>query len=310
MLKKGYHSLRQNQILLFKANPGLMRKRLFITDLDGTLMTDQKTISQKDLSSLEKLQKSGVITALATGRSMQSLEKALEHIGLWHDAERLPFDFALFSTGAGIMEFPGREIIFQKNLLPSDVKDIMTCFDRMRFDYMVHRAIPHTKEFVFRSWGALNPDFETRLAVLKKDGSPIEDDFFVPFPATQVLAVISNCTRTPALEAVRQALCNFSVIQATSPLDHQSMWIEVFHKEVSKSKAAGFLSKRLSINREDVICVGNDFNDEDLLAWSGKGYVVENAPEALSRKFETLGSNNKSGVSRVIEKSGWISQGI
>ena len=283
-----------------------MGKRLFITDLDGTLMQDNKTISSRDLAALLRLQQMGIITAVATGRSMQSLEKALDVIGLGKGQGVFPIDYVLFSTGAGIMELPDRNIIFQKSIVPSGVKKIMTYFDLKKYDYMVHKAIPRTREFLYRSHGLYNPDFETRLAAGLKDGLPLVDNPCDPCPATQVLAVIPAWAESFSFETIKADLPGFSVIQATSPLDHKSVWIEVFHKDVSKSKAAAFLAERLSIHRRDSISIGNDYNDEDLLAWSGKGYVVENAPERLRQVYETVGSNNACGMTMAAEKSGWI----
>ena len=286
-----------------------MGKRLFITDLDGTLMTDGKTISSRDLVTLERLQANGIITAVATGRSVHSLEKALNAIGLGKGQGIFPIDYVFFSTGAGIMAFPDREIIFQKSLVGPEVEKIMAYFDCIRLDYMVHRAIPHTREFFYRSHGLSNPDFEARLAFHSGDGSPLKDQIRNMEQATQVLAIIPAGADAPDIDAIQENLPDFSVIQATSPLDHKSVWIEVFHKDVSKSKAAAFLAEKLSIRRQDSISIGNDYNDEDLLAWSGKGYVVENAPERLRRAYETIRSNNDSGITMAVERAGWIRNG-
>lgn len=285
-----------------------MRKRLFITDLDGTLMTDNKIIHPQDLMTLEGLQQKGIVTVVATGRSAHSLEKALNAIGLGKGQSPFPIDYALFSTGAGIMELSGRDIIFDRSLSLPDVKKILFYCDQKKFDYMIHRAIPHTREFLYKSHGRPNPDFETRLAFHPGDGLSIENDNIRKIePATQVLVVIpAGMIDAPGIEIIKQDLSDFSVIHATSPLDHRSVWIEIFHKDVSKSKAAAFLAERLSIHHQDVISIGNDYNDEDLLAWSGKGYVVGNAPERLRQEYEIVSSNNECGVSMAIKRSGWM----
>ncbi|MCK5097146.1 MAG: HAD hydrolase family protein, partial [Desulfobacteraceae bacterium] len=70
----------------------------------------------------------------------------------------------------------------------------------------------------------------------------------------------------------------------------------------SKSKAAAFLAQKLDVKRENVISVGNDYNDMDLLEWSGKGFVVENALNDLKEMFEQVPSNNHSGVCAAVEK--------
>lgn len=303
-LEKRYYNIKRNRIFL----KIMENKKLFITDLDGTLMTNDKTICHKDLAALERLRRNGIITAVATGRSVHSLEKALNVIGLGKSQGSFPIDYVLFSTGAGIMEFSSRDIIFQKSMSLADIKRISAYCDLKKFDYMIHRAIPHTREFLYRSHGAFNPDFKARLAFHSGDGLPLlNDNIHTINPATQVLVIIPNgAIDASGVETIKKDLSNFSVIQATSPLDHRSIWIEVFHKEVSKSKAASFLAKKLSIDRRDIISIGNDYNDEDLLAWSGKGYVVENAPERLRQDYETVGSNNESGVSMAVKRSGWV----
>lgn len=79
-------------------------------------------------------------------------------------------------------------------------------------------------------------------------------------------------------QEIRQALTGFSVILATSPLDHESAWVEVFPRGVCKSRSAQWLASRLGIEQKDVAAVGNDYNDQDLLEWAGQAFVVENAP--------------------------------
>jgi len=50
--------------------------------------------------------------------------------------------------------------------------------------------------------------------------------------------------------------------------------------------------------------VGNDYNDHDMLKWSGKAFVVNNAPEILKHKFCNVASNDECGVTEAAEKSG------
>ena len=117
-----------------------------------------------------------------------------------------------------------------------------------------------------------------------------------------MLAVVEAGIFCDCVMRCRHIYSMFSVIIATSPLDHTSLWVEVFNKNVSKSKAAFFLSKELSVERKNVFSIGNDYNDLDLLEWSGKGFVVENALDELKKGFEQVSSNNHCGVSIVAKK--------
>ncbi len=278
--------------------------KFFIIDFDGTLLNDDKTISRKDIRTLEMLRRKKIITAIATGRSAYSFEKALKAIGMADGF--LPIDYLIFSTGAGIMEFPGGRLIYQKALPYSDIRKIVDYLDHGKFDYMVHKAIPDTRHFLYQSYGQENPDFYARLDLYKEFALPLGQGYCHEDPATEVLAIIPGGIDMDSLEIIKKDLSGFSVIHATSPLDKKSSWIEIFHKSVSKSRAASWLVKRRGLNRKNVLCVGNDYNDHDLLSWSGNGFVVENAPADLKQVFKTVSSNNLSGVSEAVQKSGWI----
>lgn len=285
-----------------------MEKRLFITDFDGTLLKNDKTISNKDITTLERLQNQKIYTAIATGRSDYSFWKALHKIGMDSKENPLPVDYLIFSTGAGIMEFSSQRTIYQKSIPCSDIKKITKYFDYKKIDYMVHKSIPDTKYFAYKSHNSYNPDFQARMGLYKKyalaDQLSVKDGDTSFDHATQVLAIIPDRQDKNFIETIKKELSDFSVIQATSPLDHKSIWIEVFHKSVSKSRAASWLVKRLGISRHNVISVGNDYNDQDLLDWAAKGFVVENSPASLKQRYKTVSSNNQNGVSRAAQESG------
>ncbi|MCP3873666.1 MAG: HAD family phosphatase [Desulfobacteraceae bacterium] len=283
-----------------------MKKKLFVTDFDGTLLNDDKTISHEDIRTLYTLKKKNIITAIATGRSMYSFDKALKIMGMPQGNHMLPIDYIIFSTGAGIIEFSSRKIINQKNVKFSDIGKITNYFDHQKFDYMVHRSIPDTRHFLFKSHGEYNPDFHARIALYTDHAAPLPDGYCHVESATQVLAILPGKTDLDIVKKIQKDLSGFSVIHATSPLDHRSVWIEVFHKDVSKAKAASWLVKELGVNRRNVISLGNDYNDQDLLAWAEQGYVVENAPDSLKKMFKTVSSNNQSGLTMAVNKSGLL----
>lgn len=281
-----------------------MRQQLFVTDFDGTLLNDNKTVSQKDLDTLQELKSRNVIVAVATGRSVYLFQKALLAMGAGVDSQDFPIDYVIFSTGAGIMEFPSSRLIYKKSIDHFDIQKVTTCFDEYRIDYMLHKAIPDTCIFVYKCFGDPNPDFDTRLALYKKFAQPFPESFKDFGSATQVIGIIPEEKIPEQPDSIQQMLPDFSVIHATSPLDHRSLWIEVFHKDVSKSKTVAWLADKLGIKKKDVISVGNDYNDEDLLSWSGEAYVVNNAPDFLKKKFNNVSSNNHSGVTHAAAVSG------
>jgi hypothetical protein len=273
---------------------------LFISDLDGTLLRSDRTFCASDLASLRRLEDHRVVRVVATGRSMFSFNRV--------QTPGLPIDYVIFSTGAGIAEYPRGKIIRQASLEPGEVCQAYAVLRELRLDFMVQRPIPDTHIFGYLSLNTPNPDFETRIALYSRYAFPLGDDIARFGSATQLVAIVP-AERTPdALAAVRQRLSALTVIQTTSPLDGHSTWIEVFPAGVSKSQTARWLASRLGIAHEQALSVGNDYNDLDLLEWAGTAFVTANSPDELKQRFPAVASNDDAGVSEAIER--WLQQGM
>ncbi|MEE4363657.1 MAG: HAD family hydrolase [Desulfotignum sp.] len=281
-----------------------MNRSLFVTDLDGTLFNDDRAISERDLDTLARLRSKGVVVAVATGRSIYSFHKALAHMDL--EKERLPVDYLLFSTGAGILDLKQDRIVRHLAILRPDVEKICTCFGEAGCDYMVHKAIPETHFFLYRSHGHENPDFHKRIGLYQSFATPLQADTLLYASATQVLAIVPHGLSPDQVTEWKSVLAGYSVIHATSPLDHRSAWIEVFHPKASKSQAAAWLAARFQIPRTRVVAVGNDFNDQDLLEWAGQSFCVANTVPGMNTGFLLPVSNNADGVTQAAAMSGLL----
>ncbi|WDP88156.1 MAG: HAD-IIB family hydrolase [Desulfobacter sp.] len=277
---------------------------MFIMDFDGILLTDEKKIDPGDLSTLARLRAENIINVIPTGRSFFSFQRALDQMGLSPADQDV--DYLIFSTGAGIHDLNQDRLILSHAIQSQEVRKIITYFDGLELDYMVHKAIPDTASYLFKSHGSSNPDFFHRIQLYPSLGSPLEEKTDLFDHATQVLAILPEGAARERIEKFQSDLSGFSVIHATSPLDHKSAWVEVFHKNVSKSRAAQWLATRLGICRKKVIPVGNDYNDQDLLEWSGRGFLVDNGPENMNKKFPLVGSNNHGGVSQAARDAGFL----
>ena len=102
-------------------------------------------------------------------------------------------------------------------------------------NFMVHRTIPDNHAFAYFESNDGNADFKRRLSLYRQFAVPLAG-ISGPFgPATQLLAVVPAKLSHTALQIVQNELSDFNVIQATSPLDGESTWIEIFPPTVSKS---------------------------------------------------------------------------
>jgi hypothetical protein len=268
--------------------PGAM----LITDLDGTLLGSNGTMTKQDQDALLFLGNKGIVRVIATGRSLYSFKTVA--------GNDMPVDYVIFSTGAGVITFPDGRLIRNIHLDSGAVLSAVRIFMEFELDFMVHQPIPENHRFVYYWTGRENPDFLRRLGRYGEFCQPLNNAFSNIGPASQLLAVVNHDNSASVLTALQSKLPGYSVIRSTSPLDGKSTWIEVFAPGVSKSQCAAWLAGRLNISRELVLAVGNDYNDLDMLEWAGTAFLVDNAPDLLKNRFASVASHNHSGVSEAI----------
>lgn len=261
---------------------------MFITDYDGTLRRSDGSLNPRDVCALENLAALNAIRVLATGRSLYSLQRG--------NSTPLPVDFIIFSNGAGITRMRDAKTVRCAELSVRQVRRACDVLWQQGLDFMIHRRVPRNHYFAYRRAGASNPDFEHRIALYRSFGEPLADVNAWETPACQLLAIVPPQDGPAVFREIRRCLNDLSVIRTTSPLDQRSVWIEIFASAVSKSRTAAGLAGSLGIPARNVLAVGNDYNDIDLLQWAGTGVVVANAPTELKTRFGVVASNDHCGV--------------
>ena len=270
-----------------------MRKfKLVVTDLDGTLLSSCGKVSATDVNTLVKLGEKGVIRAIATGRSPYSFEKVMP--------KDFPIDYLIFSSGAGALNWKTKEILYTTELLPAEVQLVADKLIAHEVDFMVHEPIPANHRFLYHATGNVNPDFYRRIEIYNNFCQPFISGVPYDTCATQILAVLPGCVNR--FEEVKMLFTEQKVIRATSPLDGESIWLEIFKKDVSKAYGIKWLCHAFNIGDDEVFTIGNDFNDLDMLQGFENSFVVANAPIELRQNFETVKSNNDSGFSDAVNR--------
>jgi len=269
---------------------------LFVCDFDGTLLRSDRSFSNADLEALSQLDELDIVRVIATGRSIYSLNTV--------SISELPVDFIIFSSGAGVVQHPDSRIIRRVSLEAQEVNRAIAILQANDLDFMVHRPIPDNHVFGYFESTPANEDFKRRIELYSQFAFPLDESSDGFGPATQLLAILPPGDSQPVLDDIRKKLPDFNIIQTTSPLDGQSIWIEVFPPNVSKSLAVAWLSAEFNLNSAQTLSIGNDYNDLDLLEWTATSFVVENAPHDLKDRFPVVASHNESGVAEAVQR--WL----
>lgn len=260
-----------------------MRPAMILTDLDGTFLNSDCSISSENLDVLHMLGEQGIVRVAATGRNMHSSREVLGY--------ELPFDYLIFSTGAGICRFVDSHIMHKRSLETCDIHAVAEFFSSWQLDFSIHHPIPDNHRFHWYASPNPTSDLISRLHYLADFA--VQGNYRDIEEATQLLAI--TLAGPEIIEELQRRFSHLSIIRTTSPIDGKHTWIEVFPPGASKGSAAEWLCNNLSIDQTRTMSIGNDFNDLAMLEWTHASYAVANAVPELVQQFLPAPANNNHG---------------
>jgi len=258
-------------------------------DIDGTLLNDNKQVSQTDLETLHALKKPNILRIAATGRNCYSVQKIL--------SPKFPVDYVVFSSGAGIIEWASKKIIYSKHIAKADIERIIEVIKPYHLNFTINLPIPNNHNMLLFDSHADSEDLKAYASFYSGFVNPLNLNQ-LPEMATQIIVLLNS--HVALFHIFQKQLLPLKTILTTSPINHKSMWMEVFNPTVSKSNGIEWIVNHLKITEPHVFAIGNDYNDFDLLNFADTSFVVSNAPQELQNNYCVTKSNNESGFTEAI----------
>jgi Cof subfamily protein (haloacid dehalogenase superfamily) len=269
--------------------------RLLAIDIDGTLLNSQFRISERDLEALRHTHSRGIEVILVTGR---------RHTFALPMAKQLGFDLWLISSNGAVTRSLSGET-FHRDLLP-----VETCRElcAVMWEFRGNTVVTFDKE----SKGALVLERMDELTLsiqqwLTKNLQYI--DFVVPLEKALVADPVQAMFCGP-IARMRDALIRLessdlkdstTVVRTEYPLRDLTI-IDVLNRDCSKGHALKRWAKYRGIPREQVMAIGDNFNDLEMLAFAGVPFIMGNAcAELKARGWPVTASNDECGVAAAIE---------
>ena len=91
------------------------------------------------------------------------------------------------------------------------------------------------------------------------------------------------------------------VIRSSSPITKGFIWIEIFHRSVSKGNGVKQICELLNIGQNETLGIGNDYNDLDMLEFTNFSFLTENAPVEIKHLFPNTVSNENDAFAIAIQ---------
>jgi len=267
--------------------------RLIAVDIDGTLLNPQFQISDTDLSALRSAHRQGIEVVLVTGR---------RHTFALPIAQQLGFDLWLIcSNGAVTRSLSGET--FHRDLLPQQTcRDLCGAMQEFRgqtvltFDKDGRGAIvlEHLQELEgsIRHWLQKNIEYIEFVVPIENalTTDPVQAMFCGPVALMhQALQVLEGCGLP------------VTVLRTEYPGRDLTI-VDVLNADCSKGHALERWANHRGITREQVMAVGDNYNDIEMLAFAGHPFIMENASQELrGRGWIETRSNAENGVAAAVE---------
>ncbi|MEU6022721.1 HAD family hydrolase [Micromonospora sp. NPDC047134] len=261
--------------------------RLVASDIDGTLLRDDRTLSPHTAEVLARISARGTPVVLVTGRPIRWLRLVYEQL-----AEPLP---AVCANGAVVYDPVGDEVLRADPLAPELLAEVAR---RLRaevpgvslaVEIADGRQMRHDAHYPMR-WDA----DETAIRAV------LHPEELHSLPAVKLLARADG-ERDPDrfTQVVAEALAGLAEATHSS----RSGLVEISAAGVTKAAGLAWYCHRLGITAEEVLAFGDMPNDVPLLTWAGRAVAVANAhPAVLAIADEVTSANSVDGVAAYLEK--------
>ncbi|MCL2610094.1 MAG: Cof-type HAD-IIB family hydrolase [Defluviitaleaceae bacterium] len=264
--------------------------KLIATDVDGTLANDFHNVDEDNIKAIQKAREYGIKVVLCSGRSPASLLGYEKKIGL-----DKPGNYGIGFNGAEVYETDTRNII-KTSSIPKEVgkkivKIIRSLSDEIRI--MFH---PNTQSAIFDE--ELSEYFEKYSSGVEKIPVKRVLDEHITEDITSLYAIEER----PLLEKLKAEVesKNLDSFEVFFALDNS---LEFMPTNVNKATGIRALARHLGIEMHEIVTVGDNYNDIEMIKEAGLGVAVANAVPQIRNLagFITRRNNNESALAEVVD---------
>ena len=263
-----------------------MAYRMLVIDLDGTLLREDKTISDENAEAVRQAHARGVTIVLATGRATVGARYALERLAP--------------AAGEYLVTFNGA---MTTNLVTGQS---LAVHELTRADYDAIAAF-------LAGHGLFTYAFSRTRSLAPAPHPIIEAEARFNTIQTSVIDFASLPPDTPLIKVMATGDPNqVEAVLRSIPPDWQNRYqavrsapflLEFLHPLAGKGQAVRALCRQLAIPASDVIGIGDADNDTDLVRWAGLGIAMGNATESLLAVADHVtASNEDDGLAKAIRR--------
>lgn len=265
-----------------------MKYKILVLDLDGTLTNAKKEITPHTRETLIKAQEQGLKIVLASGRPTYGIVPLADELRLG-DYE----GYILSYNGGQIIDWKTKEMMYENVLNPQIYPYLYECARKNGFTILSYKD-----EYIV-SEDAGNP-YVQHEAFLNRMSSITVPCFLdvIDFPVAKCL-IVGN----PEPLAVLEQEMKVELEGKLNVFRSEPFFLELVPNGIDKARSLAVLLEELKMKPEEMIAVGDGFNDLSMIKFAGLGVAMSNAQEVVRQEADYITlSNEEDGVAAVVDK--------
>lgn len=269
-------------------NKKSMKYKLLVLDLDGTLTNSKKEITPNTLQTLIEAQKQGIKIVLASGRPTYGVAPLAEKLQL----EKYE-GYILSYNGGEIIDWMTKEMIYKSLLDHAVLPYLYECAQKNQF-----AILSYDGKYILTE----NPDDEYVIKGAKLNGMEIKKvgSFLdaIKHPITKCLIV-----GEPNRLAILEKEMHEHLIDRMGVFRSEPYFLELVPKGIDKAQSLAVLLKKINMTKDEMIAIGDGFNDLPMIKFAGLGVAMANAQDIVKENADYITlSNEEDGVAHVVHK--------
>ena len=264
-----------------------MYKAVFI-DMDGTLLRKDHTISNTNKNAIQKLLNDGIIVVPISARPLHGILPITQNV--------VPETMPVVSLNGGYI-FHNHEIIYQSDIAIQQVATIHSEVALYDLSVMYYSQM---EWFTARESKLVSK--EQKITTVKVKIQPFEQTFKEWKAKQSGPNKILIAGDKDLIIEIEQKLLRLHE-GVLNIYKSQPAYLEVMNLQASKTKAIEFLLNRYGIHREEIIAIGDNYNDVGMIKFAGMGIAMGNAPDEIKTMADYVtDTNNKDGVAKALHR--------
>ena len=285
--------------------------KLIAIDLDGTLLNSFGEISTKNKEKLVEAHEKGAEVVLASGRTTESILNFATELGICN--------YLISGNGAIVYDIKKQKILTNKFMKKNRLLEVIKTCEESGIYYNIYteeavitKSLKYNTLFYSKENEKKSDDKKTKIEIIEDIYKYVEEREKCDYTKVTICAesfemfsnVIEKLKEIKNVEVLDVSRMTKKIIKCgDDEIKLEYFYTEISNENVNKWAAIEYLMKILNIDKKNVIAIGDNINDKEMLSHAEVGVATGNSnPEIKKIAKLVVADNNSDGVSEAVEK--------